>query len=171
MKNVSVFTEAASFENSPKGGYAAVFLQPNGIFEIAGQLDDTTLNGLRITAATEALNAITQPSDVRVCSRSKYLVRAVKLGWLAKWSTNGWRMGRGTDVSHVALWQALLEAIARHEAVTFAWMRHQASNQYNEHAHRLAVEAVTGCTFDLRGGTLGGRTGNSRSAAIISVSF
>ena len=171
MRSVSVYTEAACSENTRKGGFAAVILQPNGVFEIAGRACDTTLNAMRITAAVEALDAVPASSQVKVFSRSKYLVRAVTLGWLKKWSASGWKMGKGADVENVPSWQRLLEAVARHERVTFAWLRHPASTAYNEHARTLAWDTLSTDPFDPRECTLGKRRGGSQTGAITSVIF
>jgi ribonuclease HI len=68
-------------------------------------------------AAIAVLEASPPSSEIRIISRSNYLVEGAS-NWLAGWQRNGWRTKGGTAVQNRDEWQALA-ALLRTRAVEF----------------------------------------------------
>ena len=58
-----------------------------------------------------------------------------------RWKKNGWRTADKKPVKNVDLWQALDEAIRRHE-IEWRWVKGHAGNEMNDRADELAREAI-----------------------------
>jgi ribonuclease HI len=108
--------------------------------ELSGGELESTNNRMELTAAIEALRALDGPHRVELFTDSTYL-RSGITSWLEGWRRRGWRTGQGEPVKNQDLWQALDEAIGRHE-ITWQWVRGHAGNTYNELADRLASAAI-----------------------------
>src|SRR5690606_10903720 len=100
----------------------------------------TTNNRMELTAAVKALEALVQPSKVRIVTDSEYLKKAFTDGWLDRWQSNGWRTASRQPVKNQDLWQRLLELTTVHD-VTWAWTRGHAGHEQNEIVDSLALSA------------------------------
>jgi ribonuclease HI len=80
---------------------------------------------------------------VTLYSDSKYLVDAMRLGWVQRWKTNGWRRNKKDKAVNVDLWERLLEICGRH-AVSFVWIEGHAGHQWNEVCDALSKQAASG---------------------------
>ena len=78
-------------------------------------------------------------------SDSKYLVDALRLGWLQNWQRRGFKKADGKPVLNPDLWQALLEQLSRHR-VTPVWVKGHADNALNNRCDELAVKAAAAAT-------------------------
>ena len=58
-------------------------------------------------------------------------------GWLVGWKRNGWKTADKKPVKNVELWQALDEAVRRHQ-VAWHWVKGHAGHPMNERADALA---------------------------------
>lgn len=138
---VRVYTDGGCKPNPGPGGWGAVLLYPDrDPIELSGGELESTNNRMELTAAIEALRALDGPHRVELFTDSTYL-RSGITSWLEGWRRRGWRTGQGEPVKNQDLWQALDEAIGRHE-ITWQWVRGHAGNTYNELADRLASAAI-----------------------------
>ena len=73
--------------------------------------------------------------QITVFSDSKYVVDAVKQGWLFNWEKKGWKKVKNTD-----LWKKFLPLYHKHK-VSFHWIKGHAGHFENERCDELAVQA------------------------------
>ncbi len=76
---------------------------------------------MELTAAIEALRALTRPAEVTLTTDSNYVLDGI-MKWVHGWQRKGWRTADGKPVKNVELWQALLAAAAPHR-VTWKWVK------------------------------------------------
>jgi ribonuclease HI len=103
---------------------------------------DTTNNRMALSGAIAALVLMAGKGRrlrVLIVSDSEYLVRGMR-EWVPAWMARGWKRKAG-PIENLELWQALVEAAARHET-TFTWVRGHAGHPKNEYANDLAVRAA-----------------------------
>jgi ribonuclease HI len=139
MNTVIIYTDGACDPNPGTGGWAAILIKGGHKKILTGGQRDTTNNRMELTAAIEALRALTQPCTVTLFTDSEYVRNAIVLGWLKNWIKKGWR-NSGGPVKNRDLWEQLLEQIGRHQ-IDWHWVRGHDSDPLNNECDRLAVEA------------------------------
>jgi ribonuclease HI len=95
---------------------------------------------MELTAAIEALNALTKPCAVVLHTDSTYVKNGIT-SWLANWKRNNWKTAAKKPVKNADLWQALDQATQRHQ-IDWRWVKGHAGVAGNEIADRLANEAM-----------------------------
>ena len=140
MKQVELYTDGACSGNPGKGGYGIVLCYGPHRLELAGGYRLTPNHRMGLMAAVEGLRALKEPCEVTLYSDSKYLVDALRLGWLENWKRRGFRKADGKPVLNPDLWRELLEQLARHR-VTPVWVKGHADNALNNRCDELAVAA------------------------------
>ena len=136
MKQVSAFTDGACSGNPGPGGWGAVLQFGDHERELHGGAEDTTNNRMELTAAIEALRALSEPCRVSLTTDSTYVKDGITQ-WLTNWKRNGWRTAAKRPVKNQDLWQALDHEAARHE-VNWRWVKGHSGHPENERADRLA---------------------------------
>ena len=136
MKQVSAFTDGACSGNPGPGGWGAVLQFGDHERELHGGAEDTTNNRMELTAAIEALRALSEPCRVSLTTDSTYVKDGITQ-WLTNWKLNGWRTAAKKPVKNQDLWQALDHEAARHE-VNWRWVKGHSGHPENERADRLA---------------------------------
>ena len=137
---ISAYTDGACSGNPGPGGWG-VLLQYNGHEkELCGGEAETTNNRMELTAAIEALSALKPNNGVDLYTDSTY-VRDGITKWIHNWKKNGWRTASKKPVKNVDLWQALDEALSKHE-VAFHWVKGHAGHDGNERADQLANKGM-----------------------------
>ena len=136
MKQVSAFTDGACSGNPGPGGWGAVLQFGDHERELHGGAEDTTNNRMELTAAIEALRALSEPCRVSLTTDSTYVKDGITQ-WLTNWKRNGWRTAAKKPVKNQDLWQALDHEAARHE-VNWRWVKGHSGHPENERADRLA---------------------------------
>ncbi|MEM7378019.1 MAG: ribonuclease HI [Pseudomonadota bacterium] len=137
---VEIFTDGACRGNPGPGGWGAVLRAAGQERELYGGEAQTTNNRMELTAAINALTALTRPCDVVLTTDSQYVRKGIT-EWLAGWKRNGWRTAARKPVKNVELWQALDEAASRH-AVDWRWVKGHAGHPGNERADALANRGI-----------------------------
>jgi ribonuclease HI len=133
---VIIFTDGACSGNPGPGGWGAI-LQYNGtVKEMYGGAADTTNNRMEMQAAIEALNALKRACTVEMHVDSVYVKDGITK-WIYGWKNNGWKTANKKPVKNVELWQALDQAIARHN-ISWHWVKGHAGHPENERADELA---------------------------------
>jgi ribonuclease HI len=134
--SVVIHTDGACSGNPGPGGWGAI-LDYNGTRkELHGGEKDTTNNRMELKAAIEALNALTRSCKVEMHVDSNYVKDGISK-WIHGWKRNGWKTADKKPVKNVELWQALDEAIRRHE-ISWHWVKGHAGHPENERADELA---------------------------------
>ena len=136
MKQVRAFTDGACSGNPGPGGWGAVLQFGDHERELHGGAADTTNNRMELTAAIEALKALSEPCRVSLTTDSKYVKDGITQ-WLANWKRNGWRTAAKKPVKNQDLWQALDHESSRHE-IDWCWVKGHSGHPENERADRLA---------------------------------
>ena len=133
---VVIHTDGACSGNPGPGGWGAI-LDYNGTRkELFGGAPETTNNRMELQAAIEALNALKRPCAVEMHVDSNYVKDGITK-WIFGWKKNGWKTADKKPVKNVELWQALDEAIKRHE-ISWHWVKGHDGNPDNERADELA---------------------------------
>ena len=143
MNRVTIYTDGACSGNPGPGGWGAVLVSGPLRKEISGGDPETTNNRMELTAAIEALRALTGPAEVDLYTDSTYLKKGIS-EWIGSWKANGWRRRSGKrwlPVKNEDLWRALDELVAKHR-VTFHWIEGHAGHGENERADWLARDAI-----------------------------
>src|SRR5690606_23745508 len=116
---VIIHTDGACSGNPGPGGWGAILQFGQHRKELKGGAPLTTNNKMELTAAIEALNALTRPCKVEIHTDSQYVKNGVQ-GWIHGWKRNGWKTADKKPVKNVELWQALDEATRRHD-ISWHW--------------------------------------------------
>ena len=137
---VVITTDGACRGNPGPGGWGAVLRLGERERELSGGERATTNNRMELTAAIEALNALTRPSSVTLRTDSTYVKDGITK-WIHGWRRNGWRTASRQPVKNAELWQALVAATERHD-IEWRWVKGHAGDPDNERADRLACAAA-----------------------------
>ena len=140
MNTVEIATDGACKGNPGPGGWGALIRFGEVEKELSGGERLTTNNRMELTAAIEALNALTQPCAVTLSTDSRYVMDGLTK-WIHGWRKNGWKTADRKPVKNAELWQALVAAAERHQ-VSWTWVKGHAGHPDNERADRLASDAA-----------------------------
>lgn len=134
---VEIYTDGACSGNPGPGGWGAVLRYGDHLKELhGGETGSTTNNRMELTAAIEALEALTRPAAVRIHTDSVYLRNGIT-AWLPRWQRNGWQTIGKKPVKNADLWRRLDSAVAEHQ-VEWLWVKGHDGNPGNERADALA---------------------------------
>ena len=139
---VEIATDGACKGNPGPGGWGAVLRMGDNEKELSGGEPVTTNNRMELTAAIQALNALTRPCAIKLSTDSKYVMDGLTK-WVHGWQRNGWRTADKKPVKNAELWHALIEATARHQ-IEWIWVKGHAGHPDNERADKLASDAAVG---------------------------
>ena len=133
---VTIYTDGACSGNPGPGGWGAVLLFGAHERDLWGGEPQTTNNRMELTAAIQALEALTRPCRVELHTDSQYVRQGIT-EWISGWKARGWRTADKKPVKNDDLWKALDAARGRHE-VTWRWVKGHAGHPLNERADALA---------------------------------
>lgn len=137
---VEIYTDGACSGNPGPGGWGVILTYGETSKELKGGAADTTNNRMELTAAIEALESLKRPCQVNLHTDSVYVKDGITQ-WMNRWKKNGWRTAAKKPVKNVDLWQALDEAVARHE-ISWHWVKGHVGHPLNERADELAREGM-----------------------------
>jgi ribonuclease HI len=133
---IVVYTDGACSGNPGPGGWAWAI--QGGAFA-SGAVPHTTNQRMEITAALEALRALSGPLEV--VSDSTYVVNCFKQRWHEGWRANGWKNSQRKPVANRDLWEPFI-LLALERDVTFRWVKGHGTDRMNQLVDELAVEAA-----------------------------
>lgn len=136
---IAIYTDGACIPNPGPGGWAALLRSGEHEKVLTGRAPATTNNRMELTAAVEALKALSSPHKVDIFTDSEYLKRGIT-EWLPGWRRRSWRR-KGGALANVDLWKALDSALNQHK-VSWHWVRGHAGNHWNEKVDQLANQAI-----------------------------
>jgi ribonuclease HI len=140
---VEIYTDGACRGNPGPGGWGAILRTGSVEKELYGGEQDTTNNRMELTAAIQALTALTRRCRVNLYTDSQY----VRLGiteWLENWKLKDWKTAGRKPVKNRDLWQELDHQTTRH-LVHWIWVKGHSGDAGNERADALAnlgVESI-----------------------------
>ncbi len=138
-KRVEVWTDGGCKPNPGPGGWAALLRFGEVERELSGNALQTTNNRMELTAAAEALEALSRPCVVMLHTDSEYVRNGVTR-WSTGWVRRNWRNASGDPVANMDLWRRVLDAARRHE-VSWRWVRGHSGDENNERVDKLATAA------------------------------
>ncbi|MEP7019149.1 MAG: ribonuclease HI [Pseudonocardiales bacterium] len=134
--HVLIYTDGACKGNPGPGGWGVWLRSGDHAKELSGGEELTTNQRMELTAAIEALSALTKPCTVVLYSDSKYVLSGIT-DWIKGWKRNGWLTSAKQPVKNADLWQALDAATARHD-IDWRWVKGHSGDVGNERADALA---------------------------------
>ncbi|MEE8526961.1 MAG: ribonuclease HI [Gammaproteobacteria bacterium] len=139
-QTTEIYTDGACRGNPGPGGWGVLLIAGKHRKTLHGGDPETTNNRMELTAAIEALNALKSGQRAVLHTDSKYVMDGVN-EWLPNWKKRGWKTASKKQVKNKDLWQALDEAVARHE-IDWRWVRGHDGNPGNEEADALANRGI-----------------------------
>jgi ribonuclease HI len=133
---IEIYTDGACRGNPGPGGWGAFLRAGKHEKELYGGEQETTNNRMELTAAIKALEAIKQPSVIRLTTDSQYVRKGIT-EWLAGWKRKGWKNSQRKPVKNSDLWKLLDEQNQRHQ-VEWLWVKGHSGHPENEKADQLA---------------------------------
>ena len=137
---VVIHTDGACSGNPGPGGWGAILDYNDTRKELFGGEAQTTNNRMELTAAIEALKALKRPVKAEMHVDSQYVKDGITK-WIHGWKRNGWKTADKKPVKNAELWQALEEAIQKHE-ISWHWVKGHAGHDDNERADELARQGM-----------------------------
>ncbi len=133
---VIIHTDGACSGNPGPGGWGVVMDYNGTRKELFGGEALTTNNRMELRAAIEALNTLKRRCTVEMHVDSSYVKDGISK-WIHGWKKNGWKTADKKPVKNVELWQALEEAVTRHD-IAWHWVKGHDGHPENERADELA---------------------------------
>lgn len=137
---IEIYTDGACRGNPGPGGWGALLISGKHQKTMHGGEADSTNNRMELTAAIEALNALKGHSNVILYTDSKYVMDGINK-WMPDWKKRGWKTAAKKPVKNKDLWQALDEAVSRHD-IDWRWVKGHDGNPGNEMADELANRGI-----------------------------
>ncbi len=137
---VEIYTDGACSGNPGPGGWGAILRFNGHEKELSGGEASTTNNRMELTAAIEALRALTRHCKVDLYTDSNYVRHGIT-EWIENWKARGWKTANKKPVKNQDLWQQLDEMIQQHD-VTWHWVKGHAGHPENERADELARAGI-----------------------------
>lgn len=143
-KPIIVFTDGSSRGNPGPGGWGALIIAGDKVFEIGGHGDRTTNNRMEMNAALQALLTIEErklPGNIEVHTDSAYVLQGVT-GWMYGWEKNGWKTKTGEPVLNQDIWKDIGAVMARlksKRAVDFIKVSGHSGLRGNERVDEIAT--------------------------------
>ncbi|WP_435655092.1 ribonuclease HI [Brucella pituitosa] len=138
----TIYTDGSSLSNPGPGGWSAIILRDNSEpQEISGGTnEETTNNRMEMTAAIEALKAVSPiVFRVTIISDSEYVIKGMSQ-WLQGWKTKGWKSSNKKPVKNQDLWEELDKLNS--SLIRWSWVKGHARNEWNERADVVANTAA-----------------------------
>ncbi|QDH16288.1 ribonuclease HI [Swingsia samuiensis] len=134
---VDIWTDGGCKPNPGPGGWGVLLFFKGKEKELWGGEAETTNNRMELTAAAEALEALTRPCMVRLHTDSEYLRNGITR-WHEGWVRRKWRNAAGDPVANMDLWQRILDVSKKHD-IEWLWVKGHSGDQNNERVDQLAT--------------------------------
>ena len=140
LKYVEIFTDGACKGNPGVGGWGSVLVYKDSVKEISGNTSNTTNNIMELTAVIKALGSLKEQCHVVLTTDSNYVKDGIT-DWIKTWKLNGWKTANKKSVKNQELWKKL-ESLSEKHIVEWRWVKGHSGHPGNEHADKLANEAI-----------------------------
>lgn len=132
-KLLTIYTDGACQVSTGSGGVGVVFIKDNKvIYQFNKHFKNVTNNQMEIMAIIYALHAISSDfTSITIVSDSQYVLGCINKGWKRKKNQNYWQ-----------LFDKVYNRAKKFcSDIKFEWTKGHNTNEYNNLADRLAVEA------------------------------
>lgn len=132
-KLLTIYTDGACQVSTGNGGVGVVFIKDDEvIYQFNKHFKNVTNNQMEIMAVIYALHAISTNFDsITVVSDSQYVLGCINKGWKRKKNQNYWQ-----------LFDKVYNRVKKFcSDIKFEWTKGHNTDEYNNLADRLAVEA------------------------------
>jgi len=134
---IKLYTDGAAKGNPGPGGYGVLLKYGGHEKELSQGFRLTTNNRMELLAVITGLEAIKKNGiPITVYSDSKYVVEAIKQGWIWGWEKKDFKKKANPD-----LWKRYIKLHHKLNP-TFVWIRGHAGHPENERCDQLAVAAA-----------------------------
>ena len=133
---VTIYTDGASRGNPGPGGWGVVITYDNKVVELGGGEVHTTNNRMELTAAIEALKAVSD-KQIAIYTDSEYVMKGIT-EWIERWQKKGWKTANRKHVLNQDLWQRLLE-VTGDRKIEWKYVAGHAGVRLNERADEIAT--------------------------------
>lgn len=132
-KLLTIYTDGACQVSTGSGGIGVVFIEDNKvIYQFNKHFKDVTNNQMEIMAVIYALHSISSDfTSITIVSDSQYVLGCINKGWKRKKNQNYWQL-------FDKVYNRAKEFCSD---IKFEWTKGHNTNEYNNLADRLAVEA------------------------------
>lgn len=137
---IEIYTDGACRGNPGPGGWGVLLISGKHRKTLHGGAPETTNNRMELTAAIEALNTLERPCRVILHTDSRYVMDGIN-DWMPNWKKRGWKTTARKPVKNQDLWQALDDAVGRHD-IDWRWVKGHTGNAGNEMADELANRGI-----------------------------
>ena len=137
---IEIYTDGACSGNPGVGGWGAVIIENNKIFNLHGGCHNTTNNKMELTAVIKVLQYFKKRKDVNIFTDSQYVKNGIT-EWIHKWKINGWKTANKKPVKNKDLWIILDQEITKHK-INWQWIKGHSQNKFNELADQLARKYI-----------------------------
>lgn len=144
---IRLYTDGAAQGNPGPGGYGAILRFEGHEKELSQGYRLTTNNRMELMAVIAGLSAIKKLGiPVTIYSDSKYVVEAVKQGWIWGWEKTDFKKKANPD-----LWKRYI-VLHKKFKPEFVWIRGHNGHPENERCDQLAVSAAQGYDLEVDAG-------------------
>ena len=140
LKYIEIYTDGACKGNPGVGGWGAILIYKDHIKEISGKENHTTNNIMELTAVIKGLETLKEQCHVVLTTDSNYVKDGIT-EWIKVWKSNGWKTANKQPVKNQELWKRL-DNISDKHIVEWKWVKGHSGHPGNEHADKLANEAI-----------------------------
>ena len=140
LDKVTIYTDGACSGNPGPGGWGALIIINKVDFETSGYSANTTNNRMELTAVIESLNFLEKPSQIKLCTDSKYVKEGITK-WIINWKKNGWISASKKPVKNSDLWKKLDALVALHK-IEWIWIKGHSGDAGNERVDCLARNQI-----------------------------
>lgn len=137
---IEIYADGACRGNPGRGGWGALLIDNGKETELWGGEFNTTNNRMELTAVIQSLEALDQPSNLRIYTDSKYVQQGIS-AWIHNWKRNGWRTADKKPVKNAELWQEL-DILTQQHKIEWVWVKGHAGNPGNERVDELANQGI-----------------------------
>lgn len=143
-KEIIIFTDGASRGNPGPGGFGAVIVIDEKVFEIGGREENTTNNRMELTAAIEALEFLssyklkTNDYKIIIYTDSSYLINGITK-WIYSWEKRNWITKNKEPVLNKDLWEQILELV-RNKKIEWNYVGGHRGITGNERADEISTQ-------------------------------
>lgn len=141
LKHIEIFTDGSCLGNPGPGGYGAILRYKQQEKELSQGFKTTTNNRMEMLAAIVALEQLTEPCHVTLCSDSQYLQQGIQQ-WIHQWKKNNWQTKQKKSVKNKDLWLRLDQMQQRHQ-IEWMWVKGHSGHPENERCDELARYCAT----------------------------
>ena len=133
---VRIYTDGACSGNPGPGGYGIIMKYKNKEKKITESFHKTTNNRMELMAVIKGLEAIKGNGyNIEIYSDSRYVVDAIKKGWLQNWVKKNFEKKKNKD-----LWMQFYNYTQNTKnKLKFIWIKGHASHPENEQCDQMAV--------------------------------